>query len=208
MDDQDDKPQVVGLTSERIISDLHKLTADLSQRPKPAWKISDNWPTVIFVAALSVACLYGLWLSHFRFDHIDLDNGESYPVRINRLTSNSEVLYRGAWIPSSLLPKLAPPIQDLNAQDLEKLKGEAKLEFEVSFLDLNLYNGSDFALKEITVEVVITESSAKEVMRRAYRIEKRHPAKQQMDYSQMLGFSLGPGQNWAWKIIAARGTKR
>jgi hypothetical protein len=159
------------------------------------------------IGVVILACVAVVWLERYRFDHIDMANGESYPVRVNRLTGNAQVLYRGVWRPSSELPKLPPLIQDLGAQDLEKLKGNARLEADLPFLYLTVHNGSDFTLKEITVDVVIMESSGKEVLRRAYRTEQEHPSKQVKDYSLDLGFSLGPGQSWAWKIIAARGVK-
>ncbi len=161
----------------------------------------------VWLAVILVVCAaFLLWVQRYKFDHVSLESGESYPVRVNRITGNAQVLYRGVWRPSSDLPKLAPLIQDLAAQDLEKLKGQAKLA-EWSMLDLSLYNGSDFTLKEITVDVAVTESSGKEVLRRQYRIEQEHPPKQAKDYLEDLGFYLGPGQNWSWRLIAARGTK-
>jgi hypothetical protein len=162
---------------------------------------------VILAFFLVASAVVLLWIERYKFDHVSLESGESYPVRVNRITGNTQVLYRGVWRPSSDLPKLPPLIQDLTAQDLQKLNGQAKLA-EWSMLDLSLYNGSDFTLKEITVEVVVTESTGKEVLRRQYRIEQEHPPKRAKAYFEDLEFYLGPGQNWGWKVVAARGIRR
>lgn len=160
----------------------------------------------VLVAVLLVVCaVFLLWIERFKFDHVTLDNGESYPVRVNRLTGNSQVLYRGVWRASSDLPKLPSLIQDFGPQDLEKLKGDGRIDPDAAYFDLPLYNGSDVTLKEITVEIIIRDSTGKDVLRRAYRIEQQHPPKQTRDYFQELGFHLGPSQSWAWKIVAAKG---
>ena len=70
--------------------------------------------------------------------------------------------------------------------------------------NLTLYNGSDFALREITIEITVRDSHQEEVLQRYYRIVQDHDYRQNGEYAQALDFSVGPQQSWSWKITAAR----
>ncbi len=161
----------------------------------------------LLLAVLLVSCAVILWMERYKFDHINLENGESYPVRINRMTGDSQVLYRGAWRPAADVRNLPPLVQDLSPQDLQKLTGKCSLDSLIGAFDLTVYNGSDFTLKEITVEIVIRDSHQEDVLRRSYRIAQEHPPRQNGNYTQALDFAVGPQQTWAWKITAAKGIK-
>ena len=55
----------------------------------------------------------------FQYDHMDLPNGESYPVRINRLTGKSQVLYGGVWKPAAEVKSFPPLIENLSQDQLK-----------------------------------------------------------------------------------------
>ena len=183
-------------------AELHKPEHPTLGRDEPF-----STSVIALVVVVAIACSVALWMGRYRFEQINLENGESYPVRINRVTGNSEVLYRGVWKPASELPKLPPLVQDLKPEELAKLRGQADLFTEGPVFKLTLYNGSGFTLKEITVEISVRDSHGEEVLRRTYRFQQRHSVQQTAEYSEILDFSVGPGQTWAWRIASAKGIK-
>jgi hypothetical protein len=48
--------------------------------------------------ALLLAFLAFVWPSFYRYDHITLD-GDTYPVRIHRITGHADVLSMDGWEP-------------------------------------------------------------------------------------------------------------
>jgi hypothetical protein len=159
--------------------------------------------TLIWAAVIGGLSVFGLlvWPTAYRYDHMNLPGGQSYPVRINRLTSSTAVLYPDGWKSTS--------VQDLSAEEIKKLDGRAELSYGSNILLINLYNGSDLSVKEITVEIVVRNQYGAETLRRPYRImNHKGPSPQHAgDFSADLGFQIGSSQSWDWKIVAAKGTK-
>jgi len=161
----------------------------------------------VLLAIIGVSCAIFLWTERFEYDHMNLPNGESYPVRINRLTGNSQVLYRGVWKPAAEVKSVPPLIENLSQDQLRRLTGKGEIGSMEGVFNLTLYNGSDFALREITIEITVRDSHQEEVLQRYYRIVQDHDYRQNGEYAQALDFSVGPQQSWSWKITAARGIK-
>lgn len=158
-----------------------------------------------FVVILAVASSVAIWMSRYNFDHMNLENGESYPVRTNRLTGKSQVLYRGVWKPAEDVRNLPSLLQELSQQDLDKLTGRGDLVSDWFYLDL--YNGSDFTLKEITVQLLVRDSHQEEVLRQPHRFSLDAPSKRSTSFEEIVNISVGPQQSWSWKIIAAKGIR-
>lgn len=116
------------------------------------------------------------------------------------------MLYRGTWKPAAEITTLPTLLKELTQQDLEKLTGNAKLD-NYGLFELDLYNGSDFTLKEITVEFVVRDSRQEEVLRRSYRYPHEQASRKIDHYTEELDFSIGPQQGWSWKIVGAKGIK-
>ena len=113
------------------------------------------------LAILGLGVALGIWVGRYRYDHVVLQDGESYPVRISRINGRSEVLYRGQWKASSVLPSLVKPVQSLGADDLRKLEANSvdwNAKDSEGIFELNLHNGSAYTLKRIEVEIAVKGS--------------------------------------------------
>jgi hypothetical protein len=172
------------------------------------------WRTIVVLTILSAACFVGLWMVRYRFDRAVLQNGESYPVRINRLTGNSQVLYRGVWKPASILPTLVKPLQDLSPDDLRRVTVEG-MSLEADEQDpepmyaITVHNGSDFILKAITVQIVVKDFDGVEVLSKAYMFSgntRIQPHQSGSDYTS-LGFAVGPKQSLTLTVVEAKGIR-
>ncbi len=190
---------------------LFQAYAHLKKKSSKEAGASVTWNPInsahVLLVIIAVSCGIFLWSERFQFDHMDLPNGESYPVRINRLTGKSQVLYGGVWKPAAEVKSFPPLIENLSQDQLERLTGKGEIESMQGVFDLTLYNGSDFALREITIEITVRDSHQEEVLQRYYRIVQDHDYRQNGEYAQALDFSVGPQQSWSWKITAARGIK-
>ena len=95
-----------------------------------------------------------VWPTPYRYDHIG-DSGVSVPVRINRITGKSERLTMNGWV------DMAQPTQSSRGNEESLSQTQiAKLHASDwnfgpsgSELYLSVYNGSDFDIREITVNL-------------------------------------------------------
>lgn len=166
---------------------------------------------VLWTSGLGAVIVFALlvWPTLYHFDRMDLGPGQSFPVRINRITGSTEILYPSGWRAPSQEPNRTEPARDLTADELQKLDGRASLD-RFGKLEFDLYNGTDLYVKEVTVEVVVQDEHRKEVLRRLYRISPMFgPALplRSRTVETYLGFVLAPNQHWNWRLIAAKGTK-
>ncbi len=170
---------------------------------------------LILLSILAVLVIVA-WENHYRFHERQLADGESYQLRTNRLTGKTEVLDQGQWKSASILPSLTKAIESLPAADIQKLTAMVDPKFkhtydedfgeDVSFY-LELYNGSNFILKEITVEIIVKDSHGDQVLRRVYPFSQRQEPGEKRSYFQSLDFRVGPGQSWSWRLVGAKGIK-
>ncbi len=126
------------------------------------------WATIaLAISAFAVL----VWPTRYRYDHMDTGAGHSYPVRINRFTGRTEVLYENGWEESQ---GQTTTKQDINLPDDQLAKLETKASIWVyAFLNVDVYNGSDFNVSEITVDVVVMNRlGKKEDIHRKDRINK------------------------------------
>jgi len=177
----------------------------MQKNPAPASRLFKLGLLALIAAAIALA----VWMGRYRFDQAVLQDGESYPVRVSRLSGRSEVLYHGVWQSASVLAGLKRPIQNLGQTDIEKLEGDGSLEsgeFGTVF-SLWLYNGSDFTLKAIGVEIAVKDSHGEESLRKTYWSELQLAPSQRSYCVIMPTFNLGPRQTYSWRVVAAKGTK-
>jgi hypothetical protein len=165
--------------------------------------------------ALVIICIgfFGLfiWPTPYRYDHIDYGSGTSYPVRQNRLTGSSKVLFPNGWRTVSQ--------EELGAADLGKLDTHAELSGAGSHggwsqVRLDIYNGSDFTIKEITIEVLVGDANKKEIIDRRYRpiiggmvSSSEIPPLHTGFFTFELGLDVMADYHWSYRVVGAKGIR-
>ena len=56
-----------------------------------------HWLLTSLAFAVALAFATFVWPTSFRYDHIQMGGGSSYPVRINRFTQKVDILMAGGW---------------------------------------------------------------------------------------------------------------
>ncbi len=109
-------------------------------------KLKYLWRFALLVCVASFAVLFGVfaWPTQYRHDHIKLMNVD-LPVRIDRFTGKTEILYQDGWRNSN------PPVEPLPPAELAKLDCASR--FDGDRLSCDIYNGSRYTLKEIVVHI-------------------------------------------------------
>lgn len=126
------------LVAERIVTVISRISL--------LWKLAA-------VAGL-LAFSYLVWPTPYRYDHVRFGSASTV-ARTSRLTGNSEVLDGNKWVK---VRAAEGPEENLGSADLKKLTGTAQIGDDGKFR-ATLYNGSEFKLKEVTVEVAIRQKS-------------------------------------------------
>jgi hypothetical protein len=104
------------------------------------------------------------WPTLFKYDKMTYE-GNSFPIRINRITGYTE-MFRGKWLPSTK-PKKDPDISALPYSEKAKVTGNAGLTGH-GFFKGDIYNGSNWHITKIRVEVIAKESDGKERWNREF----------------------------------------
>jgi len=181
---------------------------------------------ILALGAIIFALL--VWPTLYRYDHIDLGAGRSYPVKSNRITGQTEILFPEGWKPARIPEpeKVAAPEEDVPPAEVAALDVHASLQGAGpptgwGYLRVGIYNGSTLNLTEITVEITVLDPSKQPVVdRRPYRIKYVRslglgetdksasiPPLQVGEFGTSLGFNVLPGQTWSCQVIGARGTR-
>jgi hypothetical protein len=165
-------------------------------------------PVAIGAALLTAVGLFGLfvWPTPYRYDHIDYGRGTSYPVRQNRFTGYTQVLFSGGWETVSE--------EELGPEELTKLEVHAKLNGAGNNIELDIYNGSRLSLKEVTIEVTVADSSEQLIAsNKRYRLTSVSNGSSVLRSFQTggflgdLGFRIMPEYTWSFRVIGAKGTR-
>jgi hypothetical protein len=166
-------------------------------------RISLLWK--IAAAAGLLAFFYLVWPTPYRYDHIRV-RSDSTVVRINRLTGDSEMLALNKWV---RIHAAEGPEENLVPADLKKLTGGAYINDQGHF-GLTLYNGSEFNLKDITVEITIRGKSGEAVLSRLYRMTPDLAGGGPLEMASFDTDLVPPwdsGNNWDWHIVSAKGIR-
>ncbi|MCL5773134.1 MAG: hypothetical protein M1536_01980 [Firmicutes bacterium] len=161
-----------------------------------------------------------VWPTRYRYDRL-----QSWPVRIDRITGKTEILYEDGWKNAGsagegdkITPEMlegfgeqqaAPTPQDeeLPRSEIFKLAGQSQI--IDNSLRCNIYNGSDWMVNEVTVEIIVKNSDGSNVLSRKYRLNRYNycePLKS-VEFYANVGFTLERGQTWSWQIVGAKGRK-
>ena len=165
----------------------------------------------IGIAVVAAGLLgFFVWPTLYRYDHVKY-NDCVFPVRINRITVETEILIpnRG-WI--SQTPSPGPATSPLPSSELPKLEGNAKFTgYGDDKLSCNIYNGTSYRVNEVTVHVQVTETGlVSPVIDRDYRLSHYGSFIDPLasdTFSADAGFAPKKNQKWTWYIKGAAGVK-
>lgn len=173
---------------------------------------------VAWIIGVALACVttagiaFFIWPTPYSYDSISFGPSVKYPVRMNRFTGKTEILYPSGWKPPSGERPSANQheLVALPEQELKKLAGEARVGAS-SYLHCDIYNGSTYDVKEIVVLVTIRDDTDAVKLRRAYQmvytLEGDKPLRPLTSgsFGADLGFSLQGDHKFSWRIQDAKG---
>ena len=111
------------------------------------------------ICATLVICGVLFWPTLYRYDKI----GGKLPVRINRLTGYTEILYKSGW---------ERMVSDKETQSMPKdeiVKIETRGNFDgTEDYKLNIYNGTNWTIKRIKLSIGLNDGNGKNIWRRIY----------------------------------------
>ncbi|MGO8788431.1 MAG: hypothetical protein ACLQVL_13765 [Terriglobia bacterium] len=169
-----------------------------------------GWLFFLVLSLAAFAFAWFDWPTRYRYDRVNLEEGVSFPVRIDRFSGKTEILYPRGWVDTAaearsnsakLEEQVLPP------EELQKLSGTAEIVYLL--LEINLYNASNWKVNEITVEFWISSKQQGEIRRR-YRIRRVSSADPLTTTRFQTDLDSRPeaGQKWGWNIVEAKGTKQ
>lgn len=157
-----------------------------------------------------------VWPTRYRYDHIKL-NASDLPVRIDRLTGKTEILFPQGWRASGPAGETTDRDQELPAKDVAKLIGQARFATRLAYsssydsLEVEVYNGSDWTISEITVLVTVLNANKSQILSRSYRLSSEYGGnstpQSSTKFKASLGFELAPDQTWSVSITNAKGKR-
>lgn len=125
--------------------------------------------TIICVTIIILAALF--WPTLYKYDKMII-GGNSFPVKINRITGNTQYFRVGKWI--SQQDKISKKIFIIPIEDTLKISGNAEFGSFGEFIG-KIYNGSGWTLTDITIKIVAREKDKKIRWDRKFRTEINIP---------------------------------
>src|SRR5260370_26958671 len=94
------------------------------------------------------------------------------PVRIDRFSGKTEILLLDGWHTADrgkAAESQIPAGQKLPAEEVAKLTGQAQIT-SYGWVEIEVYNGSDWKLSEITALVTVLDARKTQILSRPYRL--------------------------------------
>jgi hypothetical protein len=156
-------------------------------------------------AVAVIAYAIFVWPTIYRYDHMNL-RGTVLPVRVHRITGRTEILYRSGWELAEQSTPNVLEVRSIPAGEITKIQGTA--EVWLGQLKCNLYNGSNWRIREVVVHLrVFDPNSQAPKLERYYRLANEYftePLETGI-FDASVGFDLETGQRIAWHIKSAKG---
>lgn len=117
---------------------------------------------VIFLLVLAGLVLgfgFTVWPTLFRYDHISVGEGKSYPLRINRFTGRTDLFDGYGWHTMGEQSKTRTERKAFLVEELKKLDGHLSID-DSGFVRAQIYNGTDKMFLEMVVEISVFEMPA------------------------------------------------
>jgi hypothetical protein len=120
--------------------------------------------------AVFVVLAVFVWPTRYKYDHMKLGE-DDLPVRIDRLTGKTEILFPQGWHAASekTAENQIPAEQELPAEEVAKPTGQAQIT-SYGWVEIEVYNGSNWKLSEITMLVTVLDSRKAQILSRPYRL--------------------------------------
>lgn len=172
----------------------------------PSTKVS----RALILSILAIFFFWFVWPTPYHFTEMKVGNNV-LPVRINRITGETEMLYPTGWgrlddesgestkkpqstmLPDSLLRKL-----------------EARGEFSNQFFEITLYNPTSWTIEELKVKLVVRNADGSVQITRDYIVPRKYPViggrpLSSSKFSTQVGFQPLPFEKWSCTILEAKG---
>jgi hypothetical protein len=161
--------------------------------------------TLGLIALIAVGILaVTVWPTLYRYDRVTM-SGNSYPVRTNRFSGKSEMLHMGTgWVKlKSSMSSMSKNPTPVPMGELAKLDGRLSVT-TYGYIKADIYNGTSRDLDRVRVEVVVSEASGTEALRRVYELTSIGGAPlSSSEFIADCGFSLERGQTYTWRLVSA-----
>lgn len=164
---------------------------------------------LVVLAALLLLGVF-VWPTRYRYDHINL-HGKVRPVRVDRLTGTPEMLSETGWHKMSASAAILP------ADALAKI--DVQIKTAPSFLDTQsisceMYNGSDWTVQNVDVEITVQDVGGRETLSRRFRLAPETEDPEPIEVLPFthrrletdFGFTLKKGESIAYRVVSAMGT--
>jgi hypothetical protein len=123
---------------------------------------------LLIVCATALVFAAFFWPGRYRFDTLR-DGENSYPVRTNRFTSQSEIFLGTEWRAILSESSDSPPSDEHPLTDAELANVSGTAEAPMGTMYLKLYNGSTKHITSMTVSVTGRDAKGLELWTRKYK---------------------------------------
>ncbi|MBM4302353.1 MAG: hypothetical protein FJ121_12660 [Deltaproteobacteria bacterium] len=111
------------------------------------------------ICATFIICGVLFWPTLYRYDKI----GGKLPVRINRLTGYTEILYGSGW--KRVVSE--KEYQSMPKEEIAKIETRGNFDGTEDY-KFNIYNGTDWTIKKIKLSIGLNDGNGKNIWRRIY----------------------------------------
>jgi hypothetical protein len=165
-----------------------------------------------WIALIALAIGGVLWFNRFSMSKMQMGDGISVPIRMNRFTGDSEMLLLGKWVPVNSSSSTAQSGNSaLDSIDVSKIQGRGGFTQDpynghsYSFT-ANLYNGTNHSLSEVVVQLIVSNTSTQDGFNREYslRAVNGNPvlSLSSGDFAASVGICPQAG-TWTWQVLRA-----
>ena len=166
--------------------------------------MTPKWYWRLFLLAIGIFLAVFVWPTRFRYDRMKLNNSE-IPVRIDRFSSRTEVLYPTGW-QEIKGPSVSRSGQraSLPPEAAAKVSGECSMTSYDEYLNCEIYNGSSWTIRTISVSVSVFDAQGVSILSREYALTcgigvDVSPKSSAKCFAQM-GFTLQGKQTWTYTM--------
>jgi hypothetical protein len=143
-----------------------------------------------------------VWPSQYRYDTLQRP-GRSLPVRIDRFSGKAEMLETDGWRPMDRPSPSGGMAAQLTSAELAQLTGKAGIK-DNGWMSADIYNGNDFDVGAIVVQVTVKGTDGAVLLSRDYRLTTGTAhSLQSSEFIADLGFHIEAGQTFSWTIKSA-----
>jgi hypothetical protein len=156
---------------------------------------------ILLITVAGAAALF-VWPTKWRNDTLTIDS-DQFPVRVNRFTGQTEVLYPEGWeeIKSETLSTSIP--QPVDSEELRKIEGQLSISSS-GYVAADLYNGTSKPLKSVQIRLVISDKDGDIEINRIYEANTSEGGElKSSKFTFLCGCTVKESQDFSWTIANA-----